>query len=316
MGKKDELKKSFKNQIISNNNTINLISSKISLYMLNSKEYINKKIITYSLGISIVMSGLFTLVNVPYNFSSLTTLITSVTMASTLTVVQNYKYKKTMKNCSFKYSKEELIKLYLERAKLKSINEINQNLYCDLNKNQCNYSINKKDIYENDENLLNSIFLQNMKMDQKIDKLGIIISKKEMKNFDFNSFKKYIGTTILSVLGVFSICYLPNIMSNSNEIMLFCLEISLVVNIPINALTIKNIISDKKIINNINNEIKEQEKENNLYLSDKKIDYEYNKVLNEIYASKIQLESDELDVDFKYVENNNDTKQKVLVLKK
>jgi len=96
---------------------------------------------------------------------------------------------------------------------------------------------------------------------------------------------------------------------------MFCIKTSLIVNIPINILTIKNIVKDKRLIDGFYKEISEDSKEYKVNLNKENIEYEYKKVINEIYATKIQLESDEMNKEYNYISNGTN-KEKVFILKK
>ena len=132
-------------------------------------------------------------------------------------------------------------------------------------------------------------------------------------------------TALFSLLGTFSVCYLPSIGLSSNEMIIECIKISVLFNIPMNIVYIKNLIGDNKLYKKINNEIEKENSKYKLQLTEVNMENMYKKLLNELYASKIQITSDELELSSRresnitYQDNSslNNTKEKnkTLVLK-
>ena len=326
---KNEIKKVFENEYNNNQNIIKDFNSKINLFILCSKDNKNILKVIYTIGISIFISIMLNSVGIINpEYASITCLISSITLGSTLNIINSKKYKKKLKKYSLaltqKQIDEEMIRYCIERDKICNYNAIIKQISENIDNNI--YDVINKTDYKTKDELLKIISYQNKKIEEREEKLDIISSKQTInKELGYNRLNRYTKLTIFSLIGIFSICYLPNIGLNSSEVMINCIKLSLITNIPINLLVIKNIIQDTKLYNKLNNEINNINKDYNLNLNSK-IDIEYNKMINEIYISKIQLICDELKLSSIKEENkdyyNNNyqenikEKNKVLIYKK
>lgn len=321
MNKNDEIMKLLENEYNLNNEKIKELDFKIRLLNLLKNE--NKLRIISTIGISIFISLFFTLINksgvITYEVSGLTCLISSCSLGLIINKIEMNKYKSKLKKISNsknnKELKEELIRYSIEKNKINNKNEILKKIYNDI-KEENIFFPNKLDIRDEEE-IENDIMLQNLSESLKQEKLDIIISQKTLNNFNYNKIEDYIGKTLLSLVGVFSICYLPNLNNLSFDVIKYFINVSLIVNIPLNLLLIKNIIEDKSINVKINKELE---------YDFNGIELDYKKIVNELIAVKKELLNNYYILSSKktnedeYINNNNfenkEEKNKVLILKK
>lgn len=294
MNKNEQIAKSLKNEYDLNNIDIKQYNSKIDLLSSTSNKYITSQSMAYTIGISIVLSMVFIFINksniIDYKLLSLINLTSSTVLGSIYVRIKSIKNKKKLKQISFSKGKmieEEKIRYSLEKQKILDYNSVIKKMIEDINNDEVTYLSTNELGYISKEELLNSINNQLKNMDIRQQKFEKISSKKYLNDLNFNSFIRYIQLTLLSIGGIFSVCYLPSINLSSNEVLKYCIELSLVVNIPINLLTIKNIYQDKKLYKKLDNEL-------NCNLKNDDIELEYKKLNNEIYASKFELLNEQL----------------------
>jgi len=304
--KKEKLQKKFINIKKSNDNIIKDYNEKISLFEMCSKKYRNFLSVIYSLGFSIGFAVIFhlsgnTIIDM---YTPIICLGTSVTLGSVLTIIKTKKYKKILDKIPLEIESKEkmsidetMVRYYISKDKMIDNNEIIKKINDNFINKKESYFISNEIEYMNKEELLKSISRQKESIDIKEEKLDIVSSKKSLNsNLGYNKIYSYLKTTVFSLFGVFSICYLPSIGTISNDMILECIKISLLFNIPINIVNIKNLIEDKKIYKKINEEINQKNNKYQLLLNDEKLDILFKKLINELYVSEIQLASDELEL--------------------
>lgn len=328
---KYEIGKIYENEYKSNIENIKNFDSKISLFYKCSKDNKNLLRVIYTLGTSIVISLLLKVIGgMPYEYASILCLVSSTTIGSVMTTIETKKYKKKINSFSLattrKQIDEEMIRYCIEKTKFYNQNVVNKQIYDDVLSNKA-YQITDKFCYRPIEEVEEEIEYEGKKIKEKEQGLDIISSKKTIDNeLGYDKLDKYIKTTILSLIGIFSICYLPNIGLNMYEVLLSSIKISLIANVPLNIFVIKGLIEDKGLYDKLNSEINKKNIVYKLNLSDK-IDFEQQKLIKEICANKMQHTYDEFRLSniknstkqdntyYKSDENNIKEKNKVLLLK-
>ena len=180
--KKDQIKKIYSNQLLSNENDIKNYDGKISLFTMCSKKYKNMMSIIYTLGTSIAFAAIYNLTGkvILSEYTPIICLTASITLGSAITIVKTRKYKKSLSNFSFartsKQIDEEMIRYCVEKDKLVEQNEVLKKISNDSDV----YFISNEEDYRSTEELLNSISRQKETIDSKEKQLDIISSKKSI----------------------------------------------------------------------------------------------------------------------------------------
>ena len=309
--KKEQIQKMFINNQKNNDKLIKEYDARIGLFSMCSKKNKNLLTVINTLGISTFFAFIVNITGaLPFNtYLPIICLGTSVTLGSILTIIKKKKYKKNIDSISMenpellldydidlykpmtstkqidmekssKQMDEQIVRYCIEREKVFNRNEVLKTI------NSTNtYSISNEVDYRNKDELLNSILHQEESIKAREEKLDIMSSKKALNDsIGYNKVYSYLRTTIFSLVGVFSVCCLPSIGSLSNDIILECLKISLLFNIPINVVSIVNLVEDNKLYKKINEEIKQENSNYKLELKENKIESTIKKLSNELYG--------------------------------
>lgn len=290
----EQIYKSIKNEYIRNACKIKDYNTKLSLYDECTKGTRTANTMVYTLGFSILLSCTFLFINksalIDYKIVTASTLLSSVTLGNICARIRELPYKRALKRMKL-YNKEKIEEdrqnCFIDRQNILDYNKILSQILQDIRNNKVSFFTTNRLDYRTREEIVKEIKMYEEELMINKEQLEIVSNKRTVDNLKYDGIERYVRATLLSLVGVFSICYLPNISLNSTEVLSYCIGFSLIANVPINLLTINNIRKDKKLQQKL-------ETEANMLINTRHIDAEYNKLFNLIYARKLKFLSDEM----------------------